>query len=73
MEQLSLCTSAQELQQLSSHATATAAHMPGACAPQQEEPQQWEAHSPQLESGPYSLQLEKSLHSNKDPAQLKIN
>ena len=47
--------------------------MPGACAPQQEEPQQWEAHSPQLESGPYSLQLEKSLHSNKDPAQLKIN
>ena len=32
-----------------------------------------EAHVPQLERSPHSLQLEKSLHSNKDPAQPKIN
>ena len=32
-----------------------------------------EAHVPQLERSPRSLQLEKSLHSNKDPAQPKIN
>ena len=28
---------------------------------------------PQLESGPYLLQLEKSLYSNEDKAQPKIN
>ena len=34
---------------------------------------QWEAQAPQLESGPHSPQLEKSLHSNEDPAQPKIS
>ena len=42
-------------------------------APQQEKPLQWEAHAPQLESSPLSLQLEKSLNGNKDPRQPKIN
>ena len=42
--------------------------MPGAYAPQQEKPQQWEAHVPQLESSPHSLQLEKDLlSSDEDP------
>ena len=36
---------------------------PRACAPQQEK---------QLESGPHSLQLEKSLYSSKDPAQPRL-
>ena len=43
---------------------------PKACAPQQEKPPQWEACSPQQESSP-SLQLEKSMHRGKDPAQSK--
>ena len=33
---------------------------PKACGLQQEEPPQWEAQAPQLESSPHSLQLEKS-------------
>ena len=41
---------------------------PRACAQQQEKPPQWEAGAVQLESSPCSLQLEKSLHSNEDPA-----
>ena len=41
---------------------------PRACAQKQEKPPQWEASTPQLESGPRSPQLEKSLHINKDPA-----
>ena len=45
---------------------------PRACAPQ-ENPPQWEAHPPQLDSSPHSLQVEKSLRSNEDPAQSKIN
>ena len=45
---------------------------PRACALQQEKPQQWEARAPRPESRPLSLQLEKSLHSNEDPAQSKI-
>ena len=44
-----------------------------ACALQQEKPPQPGAHRPQLESSPCSLQLEKSLCSNKDPAQPKVN
>jgi len=35
---------------------------PRACAPQQAKPPQWEAPEPQLESGPDSLQPEKSPH-----------
>ena len=48
---------------------------PRASAPQQEEPLQWEACARQLESISHLLQLEKSPHSNKDPAQpeIKIN
>ena len=46
--------------------------MPRACALQQEEPLQREARTLQLESSPYLLQLEKSLHSREDPAQPKI-
>ena len=40
-------------------------------APQQEKPPQWEASAPQLESSPWLLQLQKSLHSNEDPAKRK--
>ena len=40
-----------------------------ACVPESmlfnEKPLQWEAHTPQLKSGPCSLQLEKAHHSNK--------
>ena len=43
------------------------------CAPQKEKPLQWEAHSLQLEGSPCSPQLDKSLHSNEDPAQPKAN
>ena len=46
---------------------------PRACSPQQEKPQQWEARALQLERSPCLLQLEKSPHSNEDPAQAKIN
>ena len=42
-------------------------------SPQQVKPTQWEAHTPQLESSPHWPQLEKSLRSNKDPAQPKNN
>ena len=41
---------------------------PRACALQQEEPLQWEACAPQIESSPHSLQEKKSLCSNEDPA-----
>ena len=42
-------------------------------APQPEKPPQWEGYVPQLESSPYLPQLEKSLCSNEDPAQPKVN
>ena len=42
---------------------------PRACALQQKKPLQGEAHILQLESSPCSPQLEKSMCSNKDPAQ----
>ena len=41
---------------------------PRACA-LQEKPLRWETCAPQLENSPWLLQLEKSLCSNKDPAQ----
>ena len=46
---------------------------PRACVLQQEKPPEWEAHASQLESSTCLLQLEKSLQSNEDPAQLKVN
>ena len=45
---------------------------PRAGAPQQKKTPQWEAHTPQLESRAWFLQLEKSPHRNKDPAQPQI-
>ena len=42
-------------------------------ASQQEKPLQGEARAPHLERSSHSLQLEKNMHSNEDPAQLKIN
>ena len=53
-------------------ASATEPKCSEARAPQQEKPPQQEVltHS---ESSPCSLQLEKSLHSNEEPAQLKID
>ena len=36
-----------------------------ACAPQQEKPPQWESHTPQLESSPWSPQLKKAYASIK--------
>ena len=44
-----------------------------ACALHQEKPPQPGAHAPQWQSSPLSPQLEKAHHSNKDPAQPKIN
>ena len=44
---------------------------PRACALQQQRLKQWEALTPQLESSPRSLQLEKSLCSSEDSAQTK--
>ena len=43
----------------------------GACALQQEKPQQWEACTPQLESSPCLLHLEKSPRSHEGPVQPK--
>ena len=60
---LSLCSKAWEPQLLSPRATTTETQAPRACPLKQEKPPQWEAHTPQPESSPYSLQLEKSTHS----------
>ena len=57
----------------SPHATVIKSKRPRACAPQEETPPQWEAHSLQLESSPCSPQLDKGLHSKEDPAQPKTN
>ena len=46
---------------------------PRARALQYEKPLQWEAHAPQLESGPCLSQLEKSPHNNKDSVQPKVS
>ena len=64
-EQLSPCSRAHELQLLKPQS-------PGACSPKQKKPRQWEARKSQLGSRPHSPQLEKSPHSNEDPAQSKI-
>ena len=50
-------------EQLSPCSTAAEAHVPRAFAPQPEEPLQWEAREPQLESSPY-LPLEEA-HTQK--------
>ena len=56
-------------QLLSLGAATTEAHTPGARAPQQEKPPQWDVCKPQLESSPCSLQPEESPSNIKDPAQ----
>ena len=48
------------MEQLTPCAATTEAHGPQAHALQQEKPSQWEALTPQLESSPRSLQLEKA-------------
>ena len=63
---LNLCSRAQEPQLLKPVSLRTHAL-------QQEKLPQWEACTPQLESSPLSLKLEKSPYSNEDSAQLKIN
>ena len=59
-------------EQLSNWVTTTESAHVRAHAPQQEKPPQEEACTSQLESSPHSLQLEKGMGSNKDPAQPKI-
>jgi len=61
---LSQCSRAHKPQLLSPCAVTTEAHMPRAHALQQEK-------LLQLESSPYSLQLENRPRSNKDPAESK--
>ena len=62
-----------EPEHLGLRASTTDASVPKAGAPQQEKPWRSEAHTPQLESGPRSLRLEKSPGSREDPEQPKIN
>ena len=52
--------------------TITESAHPRAPALQQEKPPQQEAHTPQPESSPGSLQLEKSQYTNKDPVLPKL-
>ena len=39
---------------------------PRICAPQQQKPPQGEASTPQLESSPHLLQLEKAMHATRE-------
>ena len=70
---LSLHSRAHEPQLLSPRATTTKAHAPGARAPQQEKPPQWDACARQRGVAPARRNLEKPARSNKDPTQPKIN
>ena len=45
----------------------------GACAPQQERPQQWEAHAPRWGVAPARRNWRKPSHRDEDPTQPKIN
>ena len=60
----SLCSRAWELQLLKPSS-------PRAHAPQQEKPLQWEAHAPELDTNPNSLQLDNSLRSQRRPSTAK--
>ena len=66
---LRLGSRGRKLQPLRPCAAATEAHAPRAL--QQEKPRWWGDCARQLENSPCWLQLEKSLHSNKDEAQPK--
>ena len=46
--------------QVNLHVTAIELMHPRACAPQQEKTEEWEAHAPNLECSPDSMQLEKA-------------
>ena len=70
---LSLCSRAGEPLLLSHVPQLLKPECPRACALKQEKPPQRETHTPQPESSPCGPQLEKSSHSNKDPAQPKVN
>ena len=70
-EQLSLCTTAIEPVPWSWRATLLKPECAKDSVLQQEKSWQWEACALQLESRLWSLQLEKSPGSNKDPAQPK--
>ena len=74
-QQLILCSRTWEPKLLSPYAATTKAHVPGDHALQQEKPPQSETYALQLESGLYSLQLEKNQCSKKDSAQpnVKLN
>ena len=61
------------IKQLSLWTTATEAHAPGACAPKQEMPSQWEARTPQQRAALVHHNERKSMCSNKDPVWPKIN
>jgi len=55
----------------SPRAASTEARVPRACAPQQERPQQREAHTLQLESNPCSPTLERALEKQRRPSAAK--
>ena len=61
------------IKQLSLWTTATEAHAPRACAPKQETPSQWEAHTLQQRVALEHRNERKSMCSNKDPVWPKIN
>ena len=52
-------------------AATTEAHIPRSCALQQEKPLQWEAWALQLESSPYSPQVEKAHMQQLRPSTAK--
>ena len=54
-------------------AATTEAHVPRACALQQEKPPQWEAHAPQQRVASTHRNWRKPARSNEDPTQPKIN
>ena len=54
-------------------AASTEAHVPRACAPQQEKPPQWEACAPQERVVKLENLLNHAVHSNRDTVQTKIN
>ena len=60
-------------QLLSPRATAAEVHVPGAHAPQQERPPQWEAHAPQRGVAPAHRGWRGPAISSEDPTQPKIN
>ena len=70
---LNLCCRAQEPQLLRPRAATSKPGYPRVHAPQQNRPRQWETRAQWLERNSLLLQLEKSPHSNDNPAQPKIN